>query len=331
MTTTHEHADGFTASPRVVGLLGTGHMGAALGRALLHGGHDVRCALDGRSARSRELAATAGLRDMGTLDRLVAGVDVVLSVVPPARAVEAARDVAAAALRTGSTPLVADLNAVAPQTVGEVGDVLTAAGCDLVDGSISSGPPTGAAKPARVYLAGPRARELAALTAPAVDWRLLDGPAGSASALKMCTASMYKGFTALAMQAMVTARQYGVLAPFLADIAREWPEQVPDLHTSVALAATKAERFVGEMREIARAQAGAGLPDALFAGVAVAYDAVAGSPLARQQPETLDRDMPIEEVLAALTAERPGRGVRSVPVGAFFDREPTEGLPRPSL
>lgn len=288
----------------VVGFLGTGHMGAALGRALLDGGHHVRCALDGRSGRSRELAAAAGLRDVGTLDQLVAGVDVVLSVVPPARAMEAARDVAAAAVRTRSTPLVADLNAVAPQTVGEVGQLLTAAGCELVDGSISSGPPTGASKPARVYLAGPRAPEVAALTAPAVDWRVLNGPLGSASALKMCTASMYKGFTALALQAMVTAQQYGVLAPFLADIEREWPDQVPDLHTSVALAATKAERFVGEMHQISRAQAGAGLPGALFEGVAAAYDAVARSPLGRQDPEKLDRGMPIEEVLAALSAER---------------------------
>ncbi len=301
MTATDQRVDGSTGQPRVVGLLGTGHMGAALGRALLHGGHDVRCVLDGRSERSRELATAAGLCDIETLDRLVAGVDVVLSVVPPAQAGETARDVAAAAIRTGSTPLVADLNAVAPQTVREVEQVLHAAGCDLVDGSISSGPPTGASKPARVYLAGPRAAEVAALTAPAVDWRLLDGPAGSASALKMCTASMYKGFTVLALHAMVTADAYGVLDAFLADIEREWPEQVPGLHTSAALAATKAERFVGEMREIARAQAGVGLPGALFEGVAVAYDAVAGSALGRQQPEALDRDMSIEDVLAALT------------------------------
>lgn len=304
MTTTDKRAEGPTGQPRVVGLLGTGHMGAALGRALLNGGHDVRCALDGRSDRSRELATAAGLRDVGTLDRLVAAVDVVLSVVPPAQAGKTARDLAAAALRTGSTPLVGDLNAVAPQTVGEVGQLLTAAGCDLVDGSISSGPPTGPSKPARVYLAGPRAPQLAALTAPAVDWRLIDGPLGAASALKMCTASMYKGFTALALQAMVTARAYGVLDPFLADIAREWPEHVSGLHTSAALAATKAERFVGEMREIARAQAGAGLPAELFEGVAVAYDAVARSPLGRQTPEALDRAMPVEEVLAALSAER---------------------------
>lgn len=43
----------------------------------------------------------------------------------------------------------------------------------------------------------------------------------------MCTASMYKGTKALIMQAMLTADAHGVREEFLADTAREWPDDVP--------------------------------------------------------------------------------------------------------
>lgn len=289
----------------VVGVVGTGQMGSALGRALAQGGCRVLVALDGRSSRSRSLAAAGQLTDVGGLNALVASASVVLSVVPPAAATAAARDVAAAARETGAAPLVADLNAVAPETVADVLAVLRAARCDVVDGSISAGPPTDTRDPALVYLSGPRAAEVAALPAPAVQWRVLGSEVGTASALKMCTASMYKGFSALALQAMVTAHRYGVLDEFVADIAREWPASASALHVRVALAATKADRFVGEMREIARTQAGAGLPAELFTGMAQVWEAVATTPLAAERPETLDRSMDAATVLSLLQPDSP--------------------------
>jgi len=280
-------------------------MGSALGRSLAEGGCRVLVSLDGRSARSRALASANRLTDVGPLEELVAACAVVLSVVPPAQAGAVARDVAAAAERAGAAPLVADLNAVAPETVADVQAVLRTAGCDVVDGSISAGPPTDANDPALVYLSGPRAAEIAALPAPAVQWKVLGSEVGTASALKMCTASMYKGFSALALQAMVTAHRHGVLDEFLADIAREWPAAAPALHVRVALAATKADRFVGEMREIARTQAGVGLPAELFTGVARVWEAVTTTPLAAERPETLDRSLDAAAVLAALAPDSP--------------------------
>ena len=54
----------------IVGLLHPGEMGAAIGDALRAGGHDVIWASEGRSEDTR--ARATGLRDVGTLDALVA-------------------------------------------------------------------------------------------------------------------------------------------------------------------------------------------------------------------------------------------------------------------
>jgi 3-hydroxyisobutyrate dehydrogenase-like beta-hydroxyacid dehydrogenase len=97
------------------------------------------------------------------------------------------------------------------------------------------------------------------------------GEIGSASALKMCTASVYKGLNALLTQAMRTAGQHGVLDHVLADLGRNGL----DNSKAVARAATKAHRFVDEMRQIAATQAGAGLTPALFEAFAEVYADIA--------------------------------------------------------
>ena len=69
-------------------------MGHAVGRLLGSRGFDVVTSLAGRSARTRSLAAQAGIRDLGSTDALVTEADLVLSILPPAAAVAAAEETA---------------------------------------------------------------------------------------------------------------------------------------------------------------------------------------------------------------------------------------------
>jgi 3-hydroxyisobutyrate dehydrogenase-like beta-hydroxyacid dehydrogenase len=266
-----------------VAMVSAGHMGAGLGWALRDGGTRVVSTVDGRSARTARLAASAGLELLPSLADAVGAADIVLLVTPPAAAVDAARSVAAAARAVGATPLVADLNAVSPSTMDAVTAAL--APLDVIDGSISGAPPT--VRPgARLYLSGPRAGEVAAL-----PWRdrvrpvVVGDRVGSASALKMCTASVYKGLVALYTQAMRTAARHGVLDHVLDDLAANRL----DFADSVPVAATKAHRYVAEMREIAATQAGAGLTPALFEAFALVYEDVSGTALADGDPESTER------------------------------------------
>ncbi len=305
-----------------VGLVGSGAMGSALGAGWIEGGHEVLTCLADRSDRTRRLVEQAGLHTVAALDDVLVQSDVVLSVVPPGSATTVAELIADATRRTGASPLVADLNAVAPQTVEQVRQTLAAAGCGLVDGSISGGPPRADGDPVRVYLSGEQAAELVAITNPRIDALTLPGPVGAASALKMCTASMYKGTRALVMQALLTAEQHGVREQFLADCSRVWPADVPGWPGDVAVAATKAWRYVAEMEQIALTQAGAGLPAELFEGVAAAYARAAQTPLGRTAPEDVDRRADLRAVLAGLQADDPAQGAE--PAGGRTLRAPAE-------
>ena len=236
------------------------------------------------SARTRGLAERAGLELLPDLDAVVADSDVVLSIVPPGEAGATAAAIAAAAGRTGSHPLVADWNAVSPATVRELEQLLAEAGLEFVDGSISGGPPRSDYR-TRVYLSGASAARLAASAPAWLDARLVGDEIGLASAVKMCTASMYKGSTALLAHALLTAHAHGVLPQVLDDLGDSFPTQIDRAARQLAVSATKADRYVGEMREIAATQATVGLTPALFDAMAEVWEALARSPIAAEAPE----------------------------------------------
>jgi 3-hydroxyisobutyrate dehydrogenase-like beta-hydroxyacid dehydrogenase len=267
-----------------IGIVAPGAMGVALGRCLLAGGHQVLVALHGRSAAT--VARARPLTDCGDLDTLVASADVVLSVVPPGQALAVADELAAARERTGARPLVAELNAVAPAVVEKIAARLSG---DLVDGAVSGAPPSpDADPPTRVFLSGPRAAEIAALRAPGVRWIPLHGPVGAASAAKICTASVRKGYQALLAHALLTARAHGVLDTVLADLRLDFPDAGV---APVAVAATKAWRFVDEMEQIAATQSAVGLTPQLFTAVATVYRDLATSAWGARRPEDVPPDL----------------------------------------
>ena len=269
-------------------MVGAGHMGSGLGWALREAGNDVITSLEGRSPRSARLAGEAGLRLVPTLAGVVATAEVILVVTPPGAALDAARAVAAVA--TGNHAVVVDLNAIAPSTSREVGAVIMKAGLDYVDGSISGPPPT--VRPgANIYLSGSRANEIATLQWKHVNPIVVGPTIGAASAVKMSTASVYKGMIGLLAQAMRAADAHGVLDIVLADLGTDLGSPY-----SVALAATKAHRYVPEMLEIAKSQGSVGLTPALFEALAAVWADVARTPLAQGDPEALDHQITGREV-----------------------------------
>lgn len=283
---------------RVVGIVSPGAMGSAVGAAYLAAGARVVATGAGRSGRTRRLAEAARLELLESLDAVVAAADLVLSIAPPGEAARVAADIGAAAERTGTRPLITDWNAVAPATARAIAATLAETGLDLVDGSISGGPPRADYR-ARVYLSGPRAREVAAGAPPWLDVRVVGGEVGLASAVKMCTASVYKGFTGLLAHSLLTADAHGVLPQVLDDLHDSFPRQLERAARLAAVTATKAGRYVAEMREIAATQAEVGLTPALFDAFADVYEAMARTPAAADVPESVG-DPPLENVLARM-------------------------------
>jgi 3-hydroxyisobutyrate dehydrogenase-like beta-hydroxyacid dehydrogenase len=280
-----------------IGIVSPGAMGSALGRAWVAGGARVVATVEGRSDRTRGLAH--GLELVPSLPEVVRSADVVVSVCPPA----ATADVLDAVLDAAgdSRPLLVDLNAVSPDTVRGLADRAAAAGFDLVDGAVSGGPPE-PGDDTMVYLSGARAAELAALPADGIRTRVVGDEPGVASGVKMCTASVYKGTTALWAQALQTAHALGVLDVVLDDLGETFPELVPGAARRIAVATSKAHRFVGEMEQIAATQVAAGTSPELFTGMAAVYRRLAASDLAALSPEEARALADLTDVLTRLRA-----------------------------
>jgi len=251
----------------VIGLLHPGEMGSAVGAAARAAGARVVWASEARSAASRGRAEADGLEDVSTLKHLVAESRVILSVCPPAAALEVAREVAA--LRFAGTYV--DANAVAPHTTRAVGDTLTTAGATFVDGGII-GPPPRRRGTTRLYLSGDGAGEVAALFSEgALEAIAIKGPIGAASALKIAYAAWNKGSQALIMAVRALAACEAVDDALLAEWARSMPELRQRSEQAVAANTRKAWRFVGEMDEIAATFLAAGLPDGFHQAAADVY------------------------------------------------------------
>jgi 3-hydroxyisobutyrate dehydrogenase-like beta-hydroxyacid dehydrogenase len=298
-----------------------GAMGSALARVWLAGGVRVVATTAGRSTRTVRLATDAGVELLPDLDATVAAADAVVSIVPPGEAAAVAREVASAAQRTGARPLLADLNAIAPRTVRD----LDHGRLDLVDGSVS-GPPPLRPGTTTLYLSGVRAGELADVAAPGLDVRVVGAEIGLASAVKMSTASVYKGTVALLAHALAAARANGVLDVVIEDLRGSYPQLVTQPGPVVGRALAKSPRYVDEMREIAVSQVDAGLSAALFDAMAIVYSDMARSGLAGSPPEEL-ASASLEAVLAALSAAGGDPAAAAAPrPPASADRD---GAPRP--
>lgn len=253
-------------------MISPGEMGAAVGGRVRSGGWRVVTALAGRSNRTHRLAAAAGIEDAGALSDAVAQADVLLSIVPPGRALELAR-----AVGRDAGPLYVDCNAVSPATATAIGE---AAGSRYVDAGII-GPPSAP----RFYASGPHAPKLAELP---LDVRVLDGPIGHASGLKMCYAALTKGLTALLTESMVTAEGLGLRRALEAELADSQPQFLAAARGGLPGMVPKAYRWIAEMEEIAATFGACGLTPRMLEGAADVYRFVeSASPAADEFEEVV--------------------------------------------
>jgi 3-hydroxyisobutyrate dehydrogenase-like beta-hydroxyacid dehydrogenase len=287
---------------KTVGLMTPGDMGQALAAQIKAKGLTVCTALNHRSERSRALAREAGLSDLGSIARLVAECDVVLSVMNPGAALDFAREAADALRASGRNTLIVDCNAIAPVTVEEIARLIEDAGARFLDASIIGPPPRGSAT-TNLYVSGPGAADLEALAGPQLVVQVISERIGDASALKMCFGALNKGTQALWLEILIAAQRLGV-----ADLLeRQLRQSRADLHDwalrQFPALPSKAYRWAPEMVEIAKTLETAGITPKVFEGAAEIYRFVAGTALGQETPENRDKARGGREVVRLLAEE----------------------------
>jgi 3-hydroxyisobutyrate dehydrogenase-like beta-hydroxyacid dehydrogenase len=296
-----------------VGLLSPGDMGHSVGAVLRAGGLRVLTCLQGRSDRTRALAAEAGFEDTASLEELVRAADILLCILVPSEALGVAQQVASAIRATSADILYVDCNAIAPRTAREIGSVIAAAGGRVADGGIIGPPPRPQAPSSvggsgtRFYASGPGATEFAALTRYGLDVRVLDGDVGQASGLKMCYGALTKGLQALGTELLVAAQAMGLEEALKAEQQGTLAGVLTYLERGLPIMPPKAYRWVGEMEEIAACFEDLGLTPRIFQGAADMYQFVAETPIGKETPENRDRDRDLYGVVAALADALPNR------------------------
>src|SRR5436190_8881677 len=277
----------------VIAIIAQGTMGAGVGRRLSESGAEVRTLLTGRSPASAERARAASMAAATDEHALLAGADFFLSILPPDQAEALARQMAPALTALAEKPVYVDCNALSPQTVQQVAAVVAPTGADFVDAGIIGGPPRPGYSP-HIYASGPAVANTAILRDWGIDWRVIDGPVGAASGLKMSYAGITKGTTAIAAAMLLGAARFGCGEALIAELTQSQPEMLKRMRGSIAGMYDKAYRWVGEMEEISDFL-GANPPSRdMYAAIARLYDYLAAAE-AEEQPgpdnaiKTLDR------------------------------------------
>jgi len=289
-----------------VGILSPGDMGHTVGTVLgAHGLRVITC-LQGRSQRTRSLAENANITDMHTYQRFVRQSDIILSILVPAEATTAAENVAGACAETETEFVYVDCNAIAPQTVRRIEGIITGARGHFVDASIIGPPPVNEGT-TRFYASGPDLGPFWELGQFGIDIRPLGEEIGSASAIKMCYASLTKGLTALSTELLTAAEIMGVSEALKAEFELSQSGLYKRMEGSLPTMPPKSRRWIGEMEEISATFEHIGLTPKILAGAADMYRFVGETHLADLSPVDQETSPHLTELISGLAKSLKGK------------------------
>ncbi|KAA3664901.1 MAG: NAD(P)-dependent oxidoreductase [Chloroflexi bacterium] len=272
-----------------IGFLHPGAMGISLAVTAQNTGHTAYWAATGRSSDTTMRAEKHNLLKLQTIEELCNQCSVIICVCPP----HAATDVAKQVLDCSFKGIYADVNAISPQRVRQIGEIMSEAGVTFVDGGIIGGP-AWTPNTTRLYLSGHAADQVAdCFKAGPLVTDVIGDDIGKASALKMCYAANTKGMTALLCAIVAAADTMGVREELENHWSLHGSEFAQQTQTRIRRVTAKAWRFSGEMEEIAATFAASGLPGGFHLAAKDVYDRIAGFKGADPIP-------PVEDVLDAL-------------------------------
>ncbi|KAF2173108.1 hypothetical protein M409DRAFT_17057 [Zasmidium cellare ATCC 36951] len=303
-----------------LGIISIGDMGLGIARLAIANNYKVITNASDRSQATQDRAKRNFVQLVDTDVDLCNKADYVLSIVPPRNAIATAQRIAKAAMKPDfkarSNPLYfLDLNAISPKSSREIDSLFTQSSqIRFIDGGIIGGPPNlkddGTWSKPSIPLSGPHSLSSAQPSgehlAQILNMRHINNTIGSATGLKMCFASLSKGFAALAIQSFTTAQNLGVLDELRTHLDEYAPGNRARAEKGLTGMPPKAYRWVAEMEEIAatfEADGGFNADESIFRSIARVYDFVAnGTELGKETMENRSRGTTADDV-ARLMAE----------------------------
>ena len=287
-------------------ILMPGDMGHGCAIVFRESGFRVVTTLSGRSERTRGLAAKAQIEDLGSFEEVARQADLVLSILPPENAMEQARVFADAMIAAGSTPPYVDCNAIAPSTTQKVGAEIARAGALYIDGGIIGNNPVTENGGTRLYVSGPDTSAVQELDGKGMVVRSIGKEIGRASGMKMVYASSTKGTFSLHSAVLTTAHAMGLTEEYLQELSESQPAMLAAMERMTPRIPLDAARWLGEMYEIARTFADAGVTPKFHEGAADMMALADRTPISAETRETVDTSRTLLQALDLYVAARNG-------------------------
>ena len=274
--------------PLTVAILAPGAMGSAVASRLTGRGASVVTVLTGRSPQTIGRAHAAGMRAVD--EAQIGDVDILLSIMPPDQALPLAERISPFLAVGARKPIYADCNAVSPQTVVRIAKVIERAGCPFADASIIGTPPRPGYDGPTFFASGENADRLRILSEYGLKVRVLDGPIGAASALKMCYGGITKGLIAVGSAMLLSSVRAGVDEALLEELGASQAHLLAGFSKSIPDMFSKAGRWVPEMDEIAAFLGRERAEGQMYEAMAGLYARLASDQLrGREEIDMLDR------------------------------------------
>ena len=213
-----------------IALVSPGSLGAAVGKALLSGGHRLLCDVSNRSAATKRRAFEEGFILCRSLDEMLLGCDVILSLATPSQALLVSKKIAESVkqLKKESVSdiepkkIFVDGNSISPETAGKVFKEITSAGMSGVKASFF-GPADMFARDNVLVLSGARGDEIASLFEGLAEVRIISKEFRAAAAVKMSISIITKCLPAVFLESMGAAVASGELDATLKLFERLYP------------------------------------------------------------------------------------------------------------
>ena len=259
----------------IIGLIGLGEMGSEIGRYLVMNDLEVISVYEERSEISKKRASKYKIRDAGSIEQFCKISDLVISIIPPDKAVETANLYTSYKNKDGQ--IYCDLNAISTITAKKIKLLLDEKKIDYVDGAIMGGPPTENYSP-RIYLSGKLSEKFNFLNGKGIELMVLKGSDFRASATKMVYASITKGSKALVAGALIAAKKNNVYDELMEEL--KYSEEYFSLvaKNQIPSIKHKAYRWVGEMNEISLTYKESGLTGGFHSEAENVYELIKNLP-----------------------------------------------------
>jgi len=147
-------------------------------------------------------------------------------------------------------------------------------------------------------VSGPDVGALSDLDGQGIQVRPVGAEIGQASALKMTYAALTKGTWTLHTALLMTAARTGVLPDLLAEFDYSQKTALAAMRSTIPRLPADSGRWVGEMEEIARTFAEAGVTSGFHDGAAEIFRVLSRTPFANETRQTMDTTRTLEDALA---------------------------------